>query len=118
MIAPVETGSNDKPHSWEFFGPERDHWWNRDYLALIAARLELDGVHSVLDVGCGIGHWGRALGSVLHPDVSFVGLDREPRWLARAAEIAEECGLGDRFRYAEGVAQELPFPDESFDLVT
>jgi ubiquinone/menaquinone biosynthesis C-methylase UbiE len=114
----METGASEKPHSWEFFGPERDHWWNRDYLALIASRLELDGVRSVLDVGCGIGHWGRVLGSVLHPDASFVGLDREPRWLSRAAELADQQALGDRFQYEQGTAQALPFADESFDLVT
>jgi hypothetical protein len=47
-----------QPHSAEFFGPQRDHWWNRDHLALIAARFGLESVRSALDVGCGVGHWG------------------------------------------------------------
>lgn len=111
-------GGSEKAHSWEFFGPERDYWWNRDYLALIAARLELDRVRSVLDVGCGIGHWGRALGSVLHPTASFVGLDQEASWVSWATETARRQGLDGRFRYLEGAAQDLPFPSGSFDLVT
>ena len=27
-----------QPHSAEYFGDQRDHWWNADYLALIARR--------------------------------------------------------------------------------
>ncbi|MGA9860021.1 MAG: hypothetical protein WBQ18_19300 [Solirubrobacteraceae bacterium] len=30
-----------KPHSAAFFNPQRDFWWNDDYLQLLAARFEL-----------------------------------------------------------------------------
>jgi SAM-dependent methyltransferase len=107
-----------EPHSAAYFGPERDFWWNHDHLELIARRRGLDGVGSVLDVGSGQGHWGMLLASVLPGDASVVGVEREPEWVAEAARRAERFGLGDRFRYVQGVAESLPFGDASFDLVT
>ena len=52
-------------HSSEHFSESRDHWWNSDFLQLIAKRWRLDAVQSVLDVGCGVGHWGMLLASVM-----------------------------------------------------
>ncbi len=108
----------DRPHSAEFFGPERDHWWNLDQLALIACRIGLGDVASALDVGCGVGHWGRLLGSVLPAEAQIVGVDREPSWVREASAPAERARLSQRLRYVEGRAEALPFHDASFDLVT
>src|SRR5689334_22752969 len=75
------------PHSEDWFGDERDHWWNQDFLALMARRWRLDRVKRVLDVGCGQGHWGRALLPHL-PRASLTGIDPEPEWVTRAGELA------------------------------
>ena len=104
-------------HSAEYFGDTRDHWWNLDFLQLIATRWKLDSVHDVLDVGCGVGHWGTSLASVM-PHAHVTGIDREPIWVQRASERAVAHGLGERFSYRQGEAQHLPFPDNSFDLTT
>lgn len=106
-----------QPHSAEFFGPERDFWWNLDQLKLIASRRALGDVRSVLDVGAGVGHWGTLLASVLSPDASIIGIEREPEWVQEAARRAERLGLADRCRYKQGNAESLPFDDASFDLV-
>jgi ubiquinone/menaquinone biosynthesis C-methylase UbiE len=108
----------EKLHSADYSGPERDYWWNRDYLELVAARLELGSVRSVLDVGCGVGHWGRLLASILPSDATIVGVDREPEWVERAAQSAATRGIGRRLRYVQGHAEELRFEEGSFDLVT
>lgn len=105
-------------HSAEFFGPERDHWWNLDHLRLIASRLGLDRVRTVLDVGSGVGHWGRLLSQALPAEARITGVDREPAWVLEATRRADGAGLGDRFRYEEGTAEALAFPDGSFDLVS
>ena len=107
-----------RPHSAAFFGPERDFWWNRDQLELIASRRGLADVRTVLDVGCGVGHWGTLLGSVLPADATVAGIEREPEWVEAAARRAERLGFADRFRYQQGTAESLPFDDASFDLVT
>jgi len=103
-------------HSAEYFGDTRDHWWNLDFLELMARRLSFDRVRDVLDVGCGVGHWGRLLAAVLPATVRVQGVDRDPRWVEQAA--ARASGLGGRFTYQVGVAERLPFADASFDLVT
>ena len=48
-----------KLHSADYFGEQRDSWWNQDILALLGQRWGLEKVNTVLDVGCGLGHWGQ-----------------------------------------------------------
>jgi SAM-dependent methyltransferase len=108
----------DGPHSAAYFGAVRDFWWNADHLELCARRLELDRVASVLDVGSGVGHWGRLLATVLAEEATVTGVDQEPAWVEEAGRRAEAAGLGERFRYLHARAEALPFDDASFDLVT
>jgi SAM-dependent methyltransferase len=104
-----------EPHSAQYFGEGRDFWWNLDQLELCAQRIGLrDGVRSVLDVGSGVGHWGRLLSRVLDPAATTVGVDPEPQWVSEAGARAPD----ERFSYRVGSAEALPFEDASFDLVT
>jgi ubiquinone/menaquinone biosynthesis C-methylase UbiE len=105
-------------HSAEYFGDTRDYWWNDDFLELIGKRLEFDRVSDVLDVGCGVGHWGRVLAKVLPGGVHVRGVDRDPLWVEKAELRAAALGFADRFGYEVAVAEKLPFADASFDLVT
>jgi len=105
-------------HSAEYFGETRDYWWNLDFLELMGRRLSLDRVHDVLDVGCGIGHWGQLLANVLPRAARVQGVDRDPLWVEKASSRAAALNLADRFSYQVSVAETLPFADASFDLVT
>ena len=107
-----------KSHSAEYFGDTRDYWWNADFLELIGKRLEFDRISDVLDVGCGVGHWGRLLAKVLPGGARVRGVDRDPLWVEKAELRAAALGLADRFGYQVAVAEKLPFADASFDLVT
>jgi ubiquinone/menaquinone biosynthesis C-methylase UbiE len=107
-----------KPHSWEYFGETRDFWWNLDFLELMAARLRFGQVGTVLDAGCGVGHWGQLLARVLPPHVQVVGVDPEERSLARARERAIRFNLAGRFQYQPGDVTALPFENGRFDMVT
>ena len=77
---------SDEAHSAEFFGEQRDFWWNRDFLDLMAARWRLKEASSLADIGCGLGHWSRLLYSYLRPPARLAGVDREARWVAEAPE--------------------------------
>ena len=96
-----------------FRGTWRDLFWNHDFLDLMARRLELFAVRDALDVGCGAGHWGRALWTHTPPETRWVGVDPEEAFLSLARESAN-----GRAEYRVATAESLPFPDASFDLVT
>lgn len=101
-----------------FEGDWRDTWWNADFVALMARRWRLSEVRRVLDVGCGVGHWGRTLLPHLPPDATLVGVDREAAFVETANAKAKELGLEHRARYEASHVESLPFEDGSFDLVT
>jgi len=70
---------------------------------------------SVVDVGCGIG------GSSRHIATKFgckaQGVTLSPYQSARGNELANEQGLSDRVSFQVADALDMPFDDNSFDLV-
>ena len=92
----------NKVHSALYFDDQRDFWWNRDFLELMGQRLRLDNVRRVLDVGCGMGHWGRALALTLPRDAQVIGIDREPIWIEEAKARTKAAGFEDRFSFQLG----------------
>jgi 2-polyprenyl-3-methyl-5-hydroxy-6-metoxy-1,4-benzoquinol methylase len=103
-----------EPHSEAYFGDTRDFWWNRDFLELMVRRWSLKENASILDVGCGVGHWGRALMSVC-TGAHVIGFDREPEWILKATQRAQAASLPARYFVGDASAFEL---DEKFDVVT
>ena len=69
----------------------------------------------VLDVGCGIGGPARTLASEFGCDV--VGVDVVEEYCRAATLFTERVGLTDDVRFQHGNALDLPFEDESFDVV-
>lgn len=116
MQSNVPSEGTHEPHSAQYFGEERDYWWNSDFLELMAKRWELDKVKTVLDVACGVGHWGHLLSKLLPQDARISGIDMEKEWV----EICKEKTKGQesRFEYMVGTAENIPFPNASFDMVT
>ena len=100
-----------------FDGDWRDTWWHQDYLQLVATRLRFGDVRSVLDVGCGAGHWGQRIATLLEPGATITGVDHEEGFLDAARERAKRFDAHD-FSYRQGDGAKLPFDDDSFDLVT
>lgn len=115
---PTPRDSTPAPHSAEYFGETRDHWWNPDFLALMATRLNFHAITTILDIGCGVGHWGRALLPHLPATSTLTGIDPEPQWIEQARAIAAARGLSSRTTYTQSRVEHLPFADNSFDLVT
>lgn len=101
-----------------FEGDWRDSWWNDDFLRLLGHRTDLARRERLLDVGCGVGHWGQRLLPLAHPEATLVGVDREGQFLDAAEERAEQLGLADRTHWRPALAESLPFPDNHFDAVT
>ncbi len=113
MSQPID--DDHAPHSALYFGETRDSWWHHDFLFLVARRLGLARAERVLDVGSGLGHWGRLVLPLCAPNAVLTGVDREPEWVRGARELAPDQA---RHTYVEGSVEALPFRDGSFDLVT
>ena len=111
--------SESEPHSQLYFTDARDHWWNDDYIGLLARRLGLDRARRVIDAGAGQGHFARVWAPHLAPDFEIVCVDREARSLVVAEERGRaflvRTGLTGRFTCVQGSVDELPFEDGSFD---
>jgi ubiquinone/menaquinone biosynthesis C-methylase UbiE len=83
-------------------------------LARLVALVEPEPHWRVLDVATGAGHTALAFA----PHVRIVtATDITLPMLAEAARLAKARGLAN-VRTAEGRAEDIPFPDTSFDLVT
>lgn len=67
-----------------------------------------------LDIGCGPGKLVRALGAVVGPKGSAVGVDPS----ATAVTDNRRRDRAAHHRYEVGPAQDLPLPDDAFDIVT
>jgi ubiquinone/menaquinone biosynthesis C-methylase UbiE len=68
----------------------------------------------VLDVGCGTGNLIVRLGR-RHPSATIVGIDPDPKALAKARQKVARAGVAARIE--QGYAQHLPAADGSFDRV-
>jgi SAM-dependent methyltransferase len=89
---------------------DEHHWWYRGRRQIIRAeldRLPLPSPARILDAGCGSGRtleelvdYGTVAGLELNPD---------------AAAVARDRGCGE---VQEGRLEELPWPSDSFDLIT
>jgi demethylmenaquinone methyltransferase/2-methoxy-6-polyprenyl-1,4-benzoquinol methylase len=83
------------------------HLYRRRALARAGLRPGME----VLDVACGTGAVTRAILQVLGGEGSVVGLDPSAGMLAEA-----RAKVGAEFR--QGQAEDLPFPDATFDFLT
>ena len=91
----------------EFFVPALFGEWAPRIVGAAGVRLG----SRVLDVACGTGIAARHAAAIAGPGAWIVGLDRNPGMLAVAMAKAPDI------EWMEGLAEDLPFPDASFDAV-
>ena len=94
-----------------FEGDWRDTWWNDEFLSMMAQQWKLDQVQTVLDVGCGVGHWRQRLMRHLSSTTTLYGVDAEEAWVVGARERSTSLGLEERSVFQVGTAESLPFED-------
>lgn len=108
-----------KSHSEDYFSSYRDHWWNQDFLDLMARRWELHKYSSLLDVGCGICHWSKILIPYLKSGVKVFAIDSDEKSGQGSNELRNYFSNFDaEITFTSGDAHELAFDDDSFDIVT
>jgi ubiquinone/menaquinone biosynthesis C-methylase UbiE len=106
-------------HSEQYFTEDRNYWFNADFLALMAKRWTLHQYSSVLDIGAGLCHWSKLLVPFLKPNAQFTALDNDLKWATGNQEIENYFQRHQAsIEFIKGNAHELPFKDNSFDVVT
>ena len=85
---------------------------SRGHLKWMVDSLPLEPTFRVLDVAAGTGHLGRAIAPHVR---EVVAVDATPEMLAEGRAEAERAGLSN-LTFGQGLAEELPYSDGSFDL--
>ena len=98
--------------SYESGWPGRLHRQIADRTADLALTLA-PAPRRILDVGCGTGYLLRQFAVRCPQAVELAGVDPAPAMIG----AARTAGTDGRLRWLEGTAEELPFPEGSFDLV-
>ncbi len=101
---------------------QKESWSQGDYQAIALQTYDMNEAlvravdprptQRVLDVACGTGNGALVAG---RRDCDVTGMDLIPAWIEHARERAEVEGVNADFHV--GDAQDLPFPDASFDVV-
>src|SRR5579864_52404 len=84
--------------------------------ALLAAAQLRPGMR-VLDLASGVGDPALSLAAAVGPTGHVVATDLGPGMISLAEDLARTKGLKN-IEFSEANAESLPFPDESFDVVT
>jgi len=71
----------------------------------------------ILDVGCGTGYLLRELAARVPAAAELAGIDAAPAMIETARQMASAAADDDRLHFTEGVAEQIPYPGETFDLV-
>ena len=99
-----------KPDAYEaWYESPRGRWIGAVEYRLLASLLDPDPGASLLDVGCGTGHFTRLFARDVTGVVIGLDSDRDALTYATTHAAAGE-------RYVAGAAESLPFPDRSFDF--
>ena len=98
------------PSEYEaWYETARGSWIARREFGLMLRLLDPPGGDTLLDVGCGTGHFSRRFAAA---GLRVTGLDPDPAMLEYAR------GAGGGVEYLRGTATALPFPNEAYDFVT
>jgi ubiquinone/menaquinone biosynthesis C-methylase UbiE len=103
-------GAFDPVQAFAMFGRRAELF--RQVLAAGALR----SAEAHLDIGCGTGTLLQAAADAADGSCLLVGIEPAPSLIAQAWPKLE--GVAPRFLLVRGYAQQLPFPDESFDVVS
>ena len=86
----------------------------RRFKELLVDQAAPEAGQRILDLGCGTGTLAIQV-KQRQPDADVVGLDADPAMLSQAREKAGRAGV--ELTLTEGMSNELPFEDGSFDRV-
>ena len=84
------------------------------------SQIQISGGERILDVGCGLGQFTRALARTAGPDGYVLGIEREAQQLTTAKKLAHDAGEDRLVEFRQGEALQLPLEEherKTFDFV-
>lgn len=116
LVALEKAGLDTEQLTPEQLAPiDQFHIRGRQATLELAAMARLDASMRVLDVGSGIGGTSRCLAKEFACRVT--GIDLTEEYCRTATMLTARAGLGHLVDFRQGDATELPFDDQTFDLV-
>lgn len=91
------------------------HIRGREATRELASQVKLNSNHKVLDVGSGVGGASRYLASEYGCQVT--GIDLADEYCQAAQSLADRLGLASRVTYRQCSALDMPFENNTFDVV-
>ena len=104
----------DKVKRSDISGADEFHVRGANVSKELADSIDLNGLH-VLDVGCGLGGPCRMLSKIY--DCQTTGIDLSNEYIRTANKLSKLVKLDHKTNFIQGDATELPFKDNSFDVV-
>lgn len=90
----------------------------RDAILGVARKAAPQSEEQVLDIATGTGTVALALAEEANAECRIMGIDITQSMLDAARKNVDATGLGDVFDFQQASAEELPFADNSYDVVT
>ncbi len=106
--------ANDKKMSYAEWQYEKGAETVKYYKQKYKNSIMFEG-KNVLDIGCGAA--GKSLYYIKMGAERVVGIDIIPKYEREATDLAKKLGYSERFVYINASADELPYPDNSFDTI-
>ncbi len=91
--------------------------WEQEFHGEAVQMADAQEGQRVLVVACGTGRGMTELAQVVGPTGRVDALDLSEQMIEQARAKCEALGLDEQVHFKQGNAKELPYPDETFDLV-
>lgn len=105
-------------YGWDYSSPHYEKGWQRQLWPAqqrLLETLDFQPGENVLDISCGTGLVTFPIAQAVTPGGSVTGIDLSEGMIEKAANLAEEKGIGHvNFKHMD--AEELDFPDSTFDV--
>lgn len=106
-----------KYYAWRAANYDALAEWEKEFHAEAVQMADAQKGQHVLVVACGTGRGMIELAQAVGPTGRVDALDLSQDMVEQARAKSEELGLDDRVYFKQGNARELPYADETFDIV-
>lgn len=94
----------------------RHFLWNDDYIELLAHKLDLQKVRTLVDIGSGLGYLSGVFAVYMRPGATVYGFDLDEAVIKQAQAFADENPYSVNFKFQVADVHQLPLTDGQADL--